>query len=133
MAKRNAKVNKRSHRKSYSTPDSKSVKRAIKFLAVCREPRINQAILKRAPDILLKRICNAALNAERGDVKFSKRHRKILAKYRNPIGVLTDPQEPIHRKRRIFTQRGGGVAAVILPLILQGVMQTLGSLLFQKK
>ena len=118
---------------SSARPSLSNTKRALKFLAVCPDRRVHKAILTHSSDQLLKRICNAALNAERGDVRFSNPHKRILAEYRRPISILTNPAYPLCRKRKLLVQKGGGLAAIILPIILSGVLSTLGSTLFGKR
>ena len=109
-----------------------TLKRAVKFLATCRDPVIFSTVLRRAPEGLLKQICNAALNAERGDVQFTSGQKKILRRHRKFIAGLTSKNIKLSAKRRFVLQRGGGIAAIILPLILSGVLSSIGSSLFSK-
>ena len=110
-----------------------ATRRAIKFLASCRDPIIHSTVIRRSPDTVLKQLCNAALNAERGDVHFSPGQKELLRKYRKPISALTSKHLALPTKRRIILQKGGGIAAIVLPLILSGVLSSLGSSLFSGK
>ena len=107
-----------------------STKRAAKFLAICKDHRINRTILQRSPDRLIKNICNAALNVERGEIPLTNKQKRILAKYRRPISKLTSKNYSIGAKRRTLVQKGGFLPAV-LPIILSTVLGALGSAIFQ--
>ena len=41
-------------------------KRTVKFLSVCRDPKVVSSVLRSSPDSGIKTICNAALNVQRG-------------------------------------------------------------------
>ena len=63
---------------------SKVVKRAYKLLAECKDPRVRNAILQRAPERSVKTICNAVLNVERGDIALNKDRSKCLISIERP-------------------------------------------------
>ncbi len=108
------------------------LKNTIKFLSFCQDKRIHKDILSRAPPNVIKRICDAALNAQQGQVTLSKKQKLVLAHHRKTIEKLLEKAIPVERKRRILVQRGGGIAALILPIILSTVLEALGSKLFKK-
>ena len=58
----------------------KVVKRAFKLLAECKDPSVRSAILNGAPEKLVKTICNAVLNVERGDISLNKRQKQTFKK-----------------------------------------------------
>ena len=103
------------------------LKRTIKFLATCQNPNITKAILRESPDAVVKCICNAVLNAYKGDVQLSANEKKILSKSRQAINKLIDPHRPIKAKRKVLNQKGG---FAFLPVLLSTVLGTLGSELF---
>ena len=105
---------KRSHFTNRKAKKS-SLKRAVK-LWPRRDPVIFQ-VFRRAPEALLKQICNAAHNAERGDVQFTSGQKKILRRYRKFLTRQKSKNIKLSAMRRFVHQRGG-IAAVILPLIL---------------
>ena len=107
-------------------------KHSLKFLSKCKDPVVQKVVLKRASDQLLKQICNAALNAERGEVAFSPTEIKKLRKFRRQISQLTNKNKSLPSKRKLLIQKGGGFAAVLLPLILSGVLSSLGSAFFRQ-
>jgi hypothetical protein len=45
--------------------------RILKFLAICRDKRVARSLIERAPDGVIKGLCNAAINVERGDVQLN--------------------------------------------------------------
>ena len=110
---------------------SPAIKRAFKLLSVCRDPRVRKSIIAHSPDALVKTICNAALNVERGEVVLNKKQKAELGKYRSQIAKLTSRSIPIAKKRKILNQKGG--AFPIIPILLSAALSTLGPLLFQSR
>ena len=109
---------------------SKAVKRAFKFLADCQDPRVRSTILARAPDKLVKTICNAALNVERGDIALKKSQKEAFKKHRKDIAKLTSKKFSIPQKRKFLMQKGG--AFPIISIFLSTALSALGSALFNK-
>ena len=107
-----------------STPRATSVKRYLKFLSICKDPITRRQVIKNSPDNVIKGIANAALNAQKGQVKLTKGQALQLGKYRKEIYSLTDKAKSIKAKRGILVQHGG---LAILPLLLSTVLATLGS------
>ena len=109
-----------------------STKRTIKYLATTRNPRIQQQILKSSPATVIKSICNAALNAQRGEVRLTQAEKRLLAKHRALIDELVDQARPLESKRKSLVrnaaqnQKGKGLVA-LLPILLSTVLSTLGS------
>ena len=110
---------------------SPAIKRAFKLLAVCRDPRVRKSIITHSPDALIKTICNAALNVERGEIVLTKKQKEALRKYKSQINKLTSRTIPVAKKRKILNQKGG--AFPIIPLILSAALSALGPLLFQSR
>ena len=107
-----------------------AIKRAVKLLAVCKDPEVRSKILSRAPDQLVKTICNAVLNLERGDIALSKAQKKSFAKHRAQIAKLTSPSFSVPTKRKILLQKGGFFP--LIPLLLSTVLPSIGSALFNR-
>jgi len=103
----------------------KSTKRTIKYLATRPSNTIIKTIIKESPDSVIKAICNAALNAERGDIHLSRNQKIIFKRFKKQISQLTSPFIPIANKRRVI-QVGGGFFAAI-PLLLSTVLSSIGS------
>ena len=109
-----------------------ALKDTIKFLSFCQDKRIHKDILSRAPPNVITRIYDAALNVREGQVILSKKQKQLLARHRKTIEKLLTKSVPVERKRRVLVQQGGGIAAVIIPVILSAVLEALGSKLFKK-
>ena len=108
---------------------SKVVKRAYKLLAECKAPRVRSAILQRAPEKLVKTICNAVLNVERGDIALNKRQKQAFKKHRKAISKLTTSRRySLGQKRKFLNQKGG--AFPIIPILLSTALTAHGSALF---
>ena len=48
------------------------LKHTVKLLSFCQDRQIHKDILSRAPPNVIKGICNASINCQRGEVKLSK-------------------------------------------------------------
>jgi len=55
------------------------VKQTVKYLSVCSDPTTYRSVVRTASDPVIKTICNAALNVERGDVRLSNSQKSCLA------------------------------------------------------
>jgi hypothetical protein len=107
----------------------KLVKRYVKLLAFLRDPKQQVPLLKKAPDQVIKTICDAALNAQQGDVRLSNAAKRSFGKQKPLFKKLTSRKVKLQGKRRLLIQRGG---LGIIPLLLTTVLGTLGSALFSK-
>ena len=103
----------------------KSTKRAIKYLSTCPNKSIIKTIVKESPDSVIKAICNAALNAQSGDIYLSPTQKRTFKKFRKQISQLTSPSLSIANKRKVI-QVGGGFFAAIL-LLLSTILSSIGS------
>ena len=117
----------------------KAVKCTVKFLAHAPDPVTVQAVLKSAPDPVIRLIANAALNAREGDVRLSAAQKRLFRAYAHTLDVLCDQQLSIADKRRHLLSQGrttaqgadqsGGelpIAALGVPL-LTSVLGSVGS------
>ena len=107
---------------------SNVLKRAYKLLAECKDPRVRSAILNGARDKLVKTICNAVLNVERGDIALNKRQKQVFKKHRKAISKLTSRRYSLGQKRKFLKLKGG--AFPIIPILLSTALTALGSALF---
>jgi hypothetical protein len=104
-------------------------KHTLKFLQHCNDPKLLRYLIGKSPDPVIKAICNASLNALKGEIKFSKLQKKLLRRHRNFIdSVILSSSIPISQKRQaiIKTQSGRGFLAAI-PIILSAALPLLGS------
>ena len=109
----------------------KKIKRTVKFLSQCHDPKVVSLILRKADNSLVKGICNAALNLSKGEVPLSTKKKRYFAHHRKFIDTLTSPKVGLARKRAII-QKGGAFGAII-PILLSTVLGTLGSAIFHKR
>jgi hypothetical protein len=114
----------RSHRK----PAAKStVENTVKYIGVCCEPSAYRSVVRAAPDSVVKTICNAALNVERGAIKLSPSQKALFRQHRQQIAKLTSRRVGLPSKRRVLEQRGG---AFWIPALIGAALGGLGSTLF---
>ena len=107
----------------------KDRKRTIKYLAVSKDPKIITGIIKRAPKVVIKTICNAAENVIRGNLHLTPEQKRVFKKHKKVILELRTRKIPIDKKRDLIIQDGG---AFWIPLLVSAALSTLGSLLFKK-
>ena len=89
-----------------SLAQQKEVKRTVKFLAHAPDPVTVQAVLKSAPDPVIRAIANAALYAREGDVRLTPAQKRLFRAYTHTFDVLCDRQQSIADKRRHLLSRG---------------------------
>ncbi len=108
------------------------IKRIVKLLAVNKDKQLSQTLIRRAPDGVIKTICDAALNAKQGpSIQLTPSTRRSFARHRKLIDTLSN-RKPSIRVKRSLLQRGSGFAALI-PILLSTVLSALGPALFGKK
>ena len=119
--------------KEASLDQRKAVKHTVKYLTHQQDPVTVQAVLKSAPDPVIRAIANAALNAREGDVHLTLAQKRLFRAYAHTFDVLCDRQLPIADKRRHLlshsrNQLGGAlpIAAFVVPL-LASVLGSVGS------
>ena len=111
--------------------DTAERKRTVKYLSVCRNPQAYKTVINSSPDSVVKSICNAALNVQRGDrVSLNSKQKALFRKHNTDIAKLASKAVPLKRKRKILTQRGG---AFFIPALIGAALSGLGSLLFGNK
>lgn len=94
---------------------------------MCNDPSAYRSVVRAAPDSVLKSICNAALNVERGEIKLSPSQKTLFRQHRQQIANLTSRRVGLHSKRRILEQRGG---AFWIPALIGAAISGLGSAIF---
>jgi hypothetical protein len=104
-----------------------AVKRIVKYLAVCTDPRAYRAVLRAAPDSVIRSIADAAYNVEQGDVQLSPSQKAFFRKHQDIVATLSSPHIGIRRKRRTIIQKGG---LPFLPIMIGTALGALGSRLF---
>jgi hypothetical protein len=103
-------------------------RRTLEYLCVCRNPEAYKAVIKSAPDTVVKTICNAALNVQRGgSVKLTNTQKALFRKHRSAINRLVSKKVSIASKKKLLGQRGG---AFWIPALIGAAATALGSALF---
>ena len=106
-------------------------KRTVKYLSVCRDPQAFRAVIRAAPDSVIKTICNAALNIERGDIVLNSRQKACFRQFRKQIATLTSKRAALEVKRKLIQRQKGGLLGVV-PALLDTEVSALGSALFKR-
>jgi ABC-type methionine transport system ATPase subunit len=107
-----------------------STKRTLKYLAICNDPQAMSAILRNAPDAVVKKICDIALNALKGDVALTNKAKKLFRQHRDEIRTFASRSVRLPKKREILVQKGSGFW---IPALIGSVVGALGSSLFGPK
>lgn len=107
-----------------------TVKRTVKYLSVCKDPVTYSRVVRNSADPVIKTICNAALNVERGDIRLSKAEKKLFSANRRQIAKLTSRKVGFPTKRRILEQRGSGF---FIPALISAAISALAGSLFGGK
>ena len=104
----------------------------VKFLSVCQNPVTFIQVLKTAPDSVIKIICNAALNALKGDVGLSEDTKEFLHKYRKSVVILTSKSISLARKRNLLKSKSKVIGGFLfVPTLLTATLKSLGDRLFE--
>lgn len=112
---------------SHKRPRCTTVKRTVKYLSVCSSPRAVRECIRGAPDSVVKCICNAAYNVERGDVVLNPKHKAFFGKHRKLIAKLTSRSSSLAAKRKVLQSQKGGF---LIPALIGAAISALGNLLF---
>lgn len=118
---------------SASEKKSQILKRTIKYISVCHDPRLQTAILRSAPDTVFKAIANAIHNvANNSDIELSPYQKRLIRKKQKLFSQIVSSKIKIPQKRKIIQSGGGFFLATLLPLVLSTALSTLGSHFFSK-
>jgi hypothetical protein len=105
-----------------------SIKRTVKYLAVCTNPQAYQAVVHAAPDGVIKVICDAAYNVEQGPIYLTPAQKSLFRAHRQSIASLTSSRVGIKAKRKTIASQKGGFP--FIPLLIGSALGALGSRLF---
>lgn len=104
-----------------------NLKRTIKYLSQCHNPKVVASIIRDSPKGVIKAVCNAALNAAKGQIVLKRKHKKLLATHRNQIHSLIQTGGSVDQKRKLLVQRGGLLWGFIIPPLLSAVLGSIGT------
>jgi hypothetical protein len=112
-----------------STTKASETKRTLKYLAVAPNQKVLKQVLHDAPDAVVKRISDVALNALKGPVDLTTKQRKLFSKNRAVITELAQRGVGLKRKRKLLQQNGG---FAWIPALIGGIAGILGGKLFDR-
>ena len=104
---------------------SKVDKHTVKYLATCTDPRAYIAVTRAASDEAIRRICNAALNVEQGDITLTPKQKALFRAHRTDIATLTSPRVGLARKRKVIQSQTGGF--FFIPALIGAAIGAIGS------
>jgi hypothetical protein len=108
---------------------AKATKRTLKYLAVCKDKSTYRQLLKSAPDSVIKRICDLALNAIKSpDVRLSESQKRMFKKHRRQVLKLVDRKVDLGSKRNLL--QTGGFAWI--PALIGALLGSFGTTLLGK-
>jgi len=108
-----------------------NVRTTLEYLATKPPLPIQKQIISTARSPILRAVSDVALNALRGDAgrnAFSPVQRRQLARHKKELRTLAGRGISLEAKRRVLVGRG----LPLVPIILGGLLGTLGERLFRK-
>ena len=69
---------------------TKLVRRTIKFLALGPDQEVIRAALEKAPDAVIRGICNATVNGRQMEVEIPANLKPLFRQHNNHIDILID-------------------------------------------
>ena len=113
---------------------TKLIKRTIKFLSSGTGINVVRAALEKAPDGVIRGVCNAAVNARQGKVQIPEHLKPLFRQHSKHIDILIERRHPLEFKKRLLSS-GGGVGdrgklqkGGALPIVVPLLATVLGSL-----
>lgn len=104
-----------------------SVKRILEYISICRNLKAYQAVLSSSSDTVIKSICNAVINAFKGDIVLTRSQRRHFARQKYIVQFLVNSSKPINKKRKIIISKK---SFLFIPTLLALVLNQLGNALF---
>ena len=106
---------------------STRTKRTIKFLAISSDSKIIRPIIKGLPgsNSLIKSICNAALNAARGEISLTDSEKSAFQKHRDDIDYLAKRQKLVSVKNFLLANKNQVI--LLIPVLLSSVLRSIGT------
>ena len=104
------------------------VKRTLKYLNICKNPKAYRSVLQGSSDDVIKALCNAALNVEQGDIDLTPQQQQLYAAHRTQIAKLTSRAIDLRRKRGVIGSQTGGFP--FIPILIGTALGALGGKLF---
>ena len=108
---------------------SSAVKRTVRYLAVCPNPQVFDAVLRFAPDDAIWVIAKAAYNIERGSMFPPPLQGALFWTHRRTIATLASPTVSLQRKRDLMKCQNGGY--MLVPKLIDSALSTFGNRVFE--
>ena len=105
---------------------NKVTKNTIKFLTICKEISIKKQILQKSSNLVIKSICNAALNAASGDIGLNKTQIHLFQSHKKSFEILLAKSISISNKKSYLIQNKNNVLHLLSPL-LSVVLDSIGT------
>ena len=98
----------------------------IKFLSVCKDPSTIKQVLNNSHSLVIKSICNAALNATSGDIGLNGTQIKLFKKHKKSFTLLVSKLVSLANKKKYIIQNTNKVLQLI-PALLTVVLDSIGT------
>ena len=108
---------------------SSAVKRTVRYLAICPNLQLFDAVLNSASDDTVRVIANAAYKFECGRIFLLLREGELFQTHQRTIATLASPMVSVNRKREAMKSQNGGY--LIVPTLIESALRTLGNQLFE--
>lgn len=98
---------------------SKSLKKSYHLLHVLQsgDTKLRKAVLSSSSDHLVRAVSEICLNAIKGGLPLTDQEIKRLTPHRDLIYYLAVKKHPLKKKRRLLTQKGGFLQALLVPAL----------------
>ena len=112
-----------SNKKPLKKKKSNRQKHTLNFLCVCTSQKVLKCVLSWASNSVIKSICNAAYNLERGPIELPNKIKALFAKHRKQISILSNKSLSISQKRKFLLS--GGLLPLV-PVLLKTITSSIG-------
>jgi len=105
-----------------------SLQNNLSFLTLLREtenPEQRRALLETSTPGQIRALAELSRHVLYGHCKLDKSSRKKLRKNLKYLQKVASPSKTFRSKRRILSQRGGGIFSILLPALLGTVLPAL--------
>ena len=106
---------------------SKRMRGSLPYLQVIvkSKPKLRKLLIDNVPENVITAICECSLNLLKGVIPVTPRQKRRLVRHKTHLRALANKKVLRKRKKRLLSQKGGGLLTALLPPVLS----VLGSLL----
>ena len=98
----------------------------IKYLSVCPDSSTIKQVIQISNNLVIKSICNAALNAASGDIGLNNSQIKLFQKHKKSFTHLLSTSISIANKKKYILSNSNKVLQ-LLPTLLSVVLDSIGT------